>query len=109
MAAHRIVAGERTIPVRIGLNKGHVFAGDVGPTYRRTYTVMGDAVNLAARVMARAEPGQLLATKDVREVRDPLRPHPPRAVLRQGQGGTRRSVVGRGAGGIEEPAGRATR
>jgi len=65
LATRRIVEGERAIPVRIGVHKGHVFAGDVGPAYRRTYTVMGDAVNLAARVMGKAEPGQLLATADV--------------------------------------------
>jgi class 3 adenylate cyclase len=56
---------ETTVPVRIGVNKGHVFAGDIGPGYRRTYTVMGDAVNLAARVMSMAVPGQILATGPV--------------------------------------------
>jgi len=65
LATRRIAEGERAIPVRIGVHKGHVFAGDVGPAYRRTYTVMGDAVNLAARVMGKAEQGQLLATADV--------------------------------------------
>jgi class 3 adenylate cyclase len=44
-----------------------VFAGDIGPFYRRTYTVMGDAVNLTARVMARTEPGRIYATGDVLE------------------------------------------
>ncbi len=53
------------IPVRIGVHRGAVFAGDIGPWYRRTYTVMGDAVNLAARLMAKAAPGQMLATADV--------------------------------------------
>ena len=50
--------------LRVGVHAGHVFAGDIGPHYRRTYTVMGDAVNLAARVMGRAEPGQIVATAE---------------------------------------------
>lgn len=50
------------IPMRAGLDAGHVFTGDFGPPYRRTYAVLGDAINTAARVMARAEPGQILAT-----------------------------------------------
>jgi class 3 adenylate cyclase/predicted ATPase len=66
-ALRRIVEGERVLPVRIGVNRGHVFAGEIGPWYRRTYTVMGDTVNLAARVMAKAVPGQILATVGVLE------------------------------------------
>ena len=54
-----------TLPLRIGINRGHVFAGDFGPSFRRTYSVKGDAINLAARVMAQAQPGQVLATMDV--------------------------------------------
>jgi class 3 adenylate cyclase/tetratricopeptide (TPR) repeat protein/Mrp family chromosome partitioning ATPase len=44
---------------RVGVNSGFVFAGDVGPSYRRQYTVMGDAVNLAARLMSAASAGQV--------------------------------------------------
>ena len=53
------------VPMRVGVNTGKVFAGDFGPPYRRTYSVFGDAINTAARVMAKAEAGQILATEIV--------------------------------------------
>lgn len=66
-AAHRIVTADVGIPVRAGVNHGHVFAGDVGAPFRRTYSTMGDAVNLAARVMGKAPFGRVLATRGVVE------------------------------------------
>lgn len=53
------------IPMRVGVNTGKVFTGDFGPPYRRSYRVFGDAINTAARVMSRAEAGQILATEVV--------------------------------------------
>jgi class 3 adenylate cyclase/tetratricopeptide (TPR) repeat protein len=53
------------LPLRIGINRGHVFTGDFGPDFRRTVSVKGDAINLAARVMGKAAPGQALATLEV--------------------------------------------
>jgi class 3 adenylate cyclase/tetratricopeptide (TPR) repeat protein len=47
------------IKQRIGLNLGTAFAGNVGSAVRKEYTVMGDAVNVAARVMSKAEWGQV--------------------------------------------------
>ena len=64
-ALRQLIDSEPALPLRIGLNVGPVFAGDVGPPYRRTFTVMGDTVNLAARLMAKADSGQVLATQDV--------------------------------------------
>ncbi|NJM07707.1 AAA family ATPase [Candidatus Gracilibacteria bacterium] len=47
------------LQLRVGLNTGLVFAGNVGTAERKEYTVMGDAVNVAARVMAKAEWGAI--------------------------------------------------
>lgn len=47
---------------RIGVNSGYVFCGQVGAPERQEYTVMGDAVNLAARLMQAAAPGQILVS-----------------------------------------------
>ena len=44
------------IGLRAGVNRGDVFTGDIGADNRRTYAVMGDPVNLAARLTARAQP-----------------------------------------------------
>jgi len=64
-AMRMVLDADLPLAVRIGVNRGRIFVGDFGPQYRRTYTVTGDAVNLAARLMAKAEVGQLLATDDV--------------------------------------------
>ncbi len=65
-AAHTIVRRsvdeQWPLAVSAGINRGHVFAGAIGSAERATVTVMGDTVNLAARVMAKADPGQVLAT-----------------------------------------------
>jgi class 3 adenylate cyclase/tetratricopeptide (TPR) repeat protein len=63
--ARAIMDGAGALPLRIGVNAGHVFAGEFGPPYRRTYSVKGDCVNLAARLMAKAERGQILASRGV--------------------------------------------
>lgn len=54
-----------SVPMRIGVNTGKVFTGDFGPPYRRAYRVFGDAINTAARVMSKAERGQILSTEIV--------------------------------------------
>lgn len=60
-ATRAIAARPSPLHVRIGVNAGPLFAGVVGPPYRLTYTVMGDTVNLAARLAYRGDVGEVLA------------------------------------------------
>lgn len=63
--ARAIVSGPLPLPVRIGLNRGYVFAADIGTEFRRTFTVMGDTVNVAARLMAAAAHQEVYATPGI--------------------------------------------
>jgi len=55
------------VGLRVGVNAGRVFvfSHDFGLAHRRIFSITGDAMNLAARVMGHAEPRQVLATQSV--------------------------------------------
>ncbi|HET90407.1 MAG TPA: tetratricopeptide repeat protein, partial [Chloroflexi bacterium] len=55
--------GQFCLKQRIGVNTGLVFAGNVGSLTRQEYSVMGDGVNLAARLMAVATEGQVIISQ----------------------------------------------
>jgi class 3 adenylate cyclase/tetratricopeptide (TPR) repeat protein len=63
--ARRIMDTPHRLPLRIGIHRGHVFSGEIGTTFRATYTVMGDTVNLAARLMAAAGADEIYASPEV--------------------------------------------
>ncbi len=68
LATGRALIEARTaLAVRFGASSGRTFAGDYGPPHRRTFSMMGDSVNTAARLMAHAEENQLLVTPGVVE------------------------------------------
>jgi class 3 adenylate cyclase/tetratricopeptide (TPR) repeat protein len=66
-AVSAIVNRAGRLPLQAGISQGRVFTGDTGSPTRRTYSVKGDAVNLAARLAAHAESGTILVAADVLE------------------------------------------
>ena len=103
--------------IGVGINTGPVVAGSIGGAGRLNFSVIGDAVNLAARVEAatRDTGDDLLIT---RATRDALTPPGRRDVARhgraQGQGGAGRGAGlpgrrGGGGGGAGHVAGRRRR
>ncbi|HEU5010941.1 MAG TPA: AAA family ATPase, partial [Roseiflexaceae bacterium] len=65
---------------RMGISSGFLFCGHVGAPDRQEYTVMGDAIILAVRLLQAAAPGQLLisdATHDALDEPFDLQPFAP--------------------------------
>ncbi len=67
-------------PVQMGISQGTLWAGTYGATTRRTYGLHGDDVNLAARLMTQAQPGEILISGRVQQAlrgEVALEPRPP--------------------------------
>jgi predicted ATPase/class 3 adenylate cyclase len=51
--------------IQIGISRGRVWVGACGAKSRHTYGVMGNEVNMAARLMGKADPGQILVRRRI--------------------------------------------
>ena len=66
-ALRRIADTPTPLPLQLGVNRGHVFAAEVGTWWRAAYSGMGDTTNTAARIMSKAPIGGLYAHPSVLE------------------------------------------
>ena len=66
-ALRQIADADSPLPLQLGINRGHVFAAEVGIPERGAYTGMGDTTNTAARICAKAPAGKVYAHPAVLE------------------------------------------
>ncbi len=66
-ALREIADADSPLTLQLGVNRGHVFAAEVGIAERGAYTGMGDTTNTAARIMSQAPPGRVYAHPNVLE------------------------------------------
>lgn len=65
--AKREAAGLSEIHIGIGLHTGPAVVGNIGSAERVQYTAIGDTVNVASRLVSRAEPDRILVSDDFRK------------------------------------------
>lgn len=71
LADERRAQGRDPLHIGIGINTGSVIAGCVGTSERTEYTVVGHSVNVASRLVAIAEPDQILLGAGTAALVDP--------------------------------------
>lgn len=66
-AARSIIDAKPPLALKVGINRGHVFAGELGARDQAMFSNMGDTVNTAARIMVTAPTGEIHAHPAVLE------------------------------------------
>lgn len=69
------------LQVGAGIATGEAFVGNVGEGETKDYTVLGDTVNVAARLQAAAAPGEVLMTQETYSRIESQFPNAPRREL----------------------------
>jgi adenylate cyclase len=82
----RAVEGKSPIKIGIGINTGEVVAGYLGSSKALEYTVIGDSVNVGARLCSHAGAGECLISEwTYNEVKDYFEFDPPREIQAKGK------------------------
>jgi adenylate cyclase len=68
MNENRVAHGLREMQIGIGLHTGLAVVGNIGSQDRVQYTAIGDTVNVASRLVDRAEAYQIIVSADIRRV-----------------------------------------
>ena len=63
--ARRIIEARPALPIQIGISRGHLFTAHIGTAFRSAFTVMGDTINLAARLSSAAAEGTIIVSPEV--------------------------------------------
>lgn len=82
----REAEGLPRLEMGIGINTGTVVAGNIGSSLRMEYTVIGDSVNVAARLQGIARPGEILVSEaTLDQVRDQVTATPLEPMILKGK------------------------
>ena len=83
------LGAEKALQVGAGVATGEAFVGNVGEGATKDYTVLGDTVNVAARLQGAAAPGEILLTQESYAFVEAQFPNAPRRELElKGKSGT---------------------
>ena len=63
-----IKEGYKPFKIGIGINKGKAVSGNIGSEQQMNYTVIGDTINLGARLCSHAKSGEILISSSVKDV-----------------------------------------